>query len=84
MLAEVSLSLLVAVIACACYWPITYRVCWHMWMTFTATIFILKVAHMGNISMITGKEVKDINAISLSPLRDSWIVNDLFCVSVST
>lgn len=53
-------------------------------MTSTTRSFILKVGHMGNISMITGKEVKRINAILLSPLRDSWIVNFLFCVSEST
>lgn len=53
-------------------------------MAFTTRSFILKVGHMGNISMITGKEVKSINAILLFPLRDSWIVNFLFCVSVST
>lgn len=53
-------------------------------MTSTTRSFILKVGHMRNISVITGKEVKRINAILLSPLRDSWIVNFLFCVSVST
>lgn len=53
-------------------------------MTFTTRSFILKVGHMGNISTITGKEVKIINAIVLFLLRDSWIVNFFFCVSVST
>lgn len=53
-------------------------------MDFTTRSFILKVGHMGNIFTITGKEVKSVNAIVLFPLRDSWIVNFLFCVSIST
>lgn len=74
-------SLLVTEFVSACYWPITYGNCWQVLLTFTTRSFILVVGHMGNMSVITEKEVKDIDAILLSPSRDSWIVNGLFCVS---
>lgn len=39
-------SVVVAEIASACYWPITYGNCWQVLLTFTTRSFIPIVGHM--------------------------------------